>query len=161
MSFRPSKRRRHKIPPDDINIVPLMNVFVIIIPFLLLTAVFAKTAIIDIMLPQETQSAVTSKDNKFLSIQVKKKGFRLIGIGGGKFIAKQEGAYDFETLTAYLTRLKQIHPKHQEVILLFDKSVSYELVINVMDASRGTTQVVDGEEVDFELFSIVSLGENK
>ncbi len=38
---------------EDVNLIPLLNIFTIVIPFVLLTAVVAKTAIIDIFLPQE------------------------------------------------------------------------------------------------------------
>src|SRR3989304_690968 len=53
VAFRPSKKRHRHLVAGDVNLIPLLNIFTIVIPFVLLTTVFAKTAIIDMYLPQE------------------------------------------------------------------------------------------------------------
>ena len=52
MSRRPTARRRLSSLSPDLDLIPVMNLFMVLIPFLLLTAVFAKTVAIDIYLPQ-------------------------------------------------------------------------------------------------------------
>ncbi len=159
----PSKRRHHSILAEDINLIPILNIFMIIIPFLLLTAVFTKTSIIDIYLPQEGQEA---KDNKFsqipqiLTVKVMEMGFELGGIGNGILIPKMGGNLDFKQLANELRKLKDKYPDEEDVVLLFDPNVSYDLIINVMDATREISDVIEGKTVKKLLFPLVSLGEN-
>ncbi|OFZ53834.1 MAG: hypothetical protein A2328_03165 [Bdellovibrionales bacterium RIFOXYB2_FULL_36_6] len=135
----------------------------IIIPFLLLTAVFTKTSIIDIYLPQEGQEA---KDNKFsqipqiLTVKVMEMGFELGGMGNGILIPKMGGNLDFKQLANELRKLKDKYPDEEDVVLLFDPNVSYDLIINVMDATREISDVIEGKTVKKLLFPLVSLGEN-
>ncbi len=148
----------------DLNIIPLLNVFVIIIPFLLLTAVFARTAIIDILLPGESGAAASTspaEEGRFLTVKVTGKGFRLGGIGRGRFIPKKNGRLDFEALTDRLVKLKDRYPQVEEVAILFDPDVSYDLVIKVMDSAREAYTVKDGKRIRRILFPVVSLGENR
>ena len=78
MAYRPSKRRHHSISDTDLNLTPVMNLFMVIIPFLLLTAVFAKMAIIDTYLPQEGEGGGGNQaaPPKMLIVKVMEKGKR-------------------------------------------------------------------------------------
>ncbi len=160
MAFRPSKRRHHTSIGQELNLIPVMNVFVIVIPFLLLTAVFAKTAIIDILLPQEDQAQAEENTDEdvpeVLIVKITKKGFELDGIGKGKVVPRIKDRLDYKGLTEELIKLKDKYPDKKEVILLFEPHVSYDTVVKVMDTTRET---VDGKRR--ELFPFVSLGENR
>lgn len=135
----------------------------IIIPFLLLTAVFSKTAIIDVYLPQEDNLVSTATPEKMagiLTVNIRENGFDLGGTTKKKHIPKIDGKLDFNKLQKELLIIKKKNPEQQEVILLFDPMFSYELVIKVMDAARETMENVDGKKVKRILFPIASLGEN-
>lgn len=92
MGARPSQRRRKargEIP--DINIIPLMNVFCILIPFLLLTAVFVQLTIIDTNLPSSSSSSTSDTAEESptpevaqlnLTVLITKEGFIMAGYGG-------------------------------------------------------------------------------
>lgn len=165
MAYRPSKRRHHSLAGDELNLTPIMNIFMIIIPFLLLTAVFAKTAIIDIYLPQEdkagTGNTADAGDIAILTIKTTEKGFELGGVGSGISISKSNGDLNFKGLSKELIKIKDKHPKQEEVILLFTRDVSYDMVVKVMDATRETTEIMDGKPVKRMLFPFPSLGENR
>lgn len=156
MAYRPSKRMHSSSPPDELNLTPIMNVFMIIIPFLLLTAVFAKTAIIDVYLPQEAGGASggVASDPGILSIEIKESGFELGGIGKGVVVPKVGNQYDVKRLSQELIKIKGKYPQKEDVVLLARQDLSYETVVNVMDAARETD---DGERRP--LFPAVSLGE--
>ncbi len=157
MAYRPSKRMRHHHYREELNLTPIMNIFMIIVPFLLLTAVFAKTVVIDVYLPQENQSELDPAiDNlpEILTIKVTENGFELSGIGDGVIIDGSQYNLNYKQLTKELARLKDRYPDKEEVILLFDPYISYDIVIKVMDAARETTE--GGKRT---LFPHVSLGE--
>ena len=159
MAQRRSKRH-HTAMSDELDFTPLISVLIILIFFLLLTAVFAKIAIIDIYLPQEGQSSETAEQNTpsvgVLAIKITEDGFELGGIGGGDLIPKSAQGLNFKELTNKLIAIKDKYPQKEDVILLFDKDISYDTVVKVMDASRETT---DGTKRI--LFPMVSLGENR
>ncbi len=163
MAIRPSKSRRHLDAVTDIDLTPVMNVFIIIIPFLLLTAVFAKTAIIDVYLPQEGGAEAGASAQQApktpLIIKVTGAGFTLDGLGKGIHVPKGASDYDYKKLTEKLSELKNSHPQSEEAIILFEPKIQYEVVIKVMDASRETYYMKDGLNVKRALFPAVSLGE--
>ncbi len=51
MNLKQAIGKSRRSAEAEINITPVMNIFVILIPFLLLTATFVKIAIIDLSLP--------------------------------------------------------------------------------------------------------------
>jgi len=162
VAFRPSKKRHRHLVAGDVNLIPLLNIFTIVIPFVLLTTVFAKTAIIDMYLPQERGGAQSAPAViKIFTVKVSEKGFELGGIGGGGLIPTKQGAFDFGRLKEELIKIKDAHPAHEEVIILFEPGISYDMVIQVMDATRETVEVKDEKEVRRTLFPLVSLGEAK
>lgn len=157
MAYRPSKRRHLASSPDELNLTPIMNVFMIIVPFLLLTAVFAKTAFIDIYLPQQGDSspaADTSSEPQILTVSVTDSGFELGGIGNGMPIPKVSDSYDFKQLSEELVKIKERYPDKEDVVLLIQRNLSYDTVVKVMDTARETT----GKERK-PLFPLLSLGE--
>ena len=50
-------RRRRKDGDDDINITAFMNLMVILVPFLLITAVFSRLTILELNLPAAESEA--------------------------------------------------------------------------------------------------------
>ncbi|OGV98494.1 MAG: hypothetical protein A3I04_04975 [Nitrospinae bacterium RIFCSPLOWO2_02_FULL_39_110] len=158
MAYRPSKRRHHSISDTDLNLTPVMNLFMVIIPFLLLTAVFAKMAIIDTYLPQEGEGGGGNQaaPPKMLIVKVMEKGIELGGIGEGIFIPRIEGKLNLRQLAAELFKLKDKYPKEEEAILLFDPQMPYDQVVQIMDTTRETS-----EGTKRILFPLISLGENK
>jgi len=163
VAYRPSKRRRHSVLSEDINLTPILNIFMIIIPFLLLTAVFAKTSIIDIYLPQEGREAkdnMSSQALQILTVKVTEIGFELDGIGNGILIPRIGKNLNFKQLTTELIKLKDKNPDKEEVVLLFDPNTPYDLIVNIMDTTREATEIIEGKSVKRPLFPLVSLGEN-
>ena len=58
--------RREKAP-SELDITPFMNLMVILVPFLLITAVFSRVTILDLYLPPESAAAV---DKPRLNLEV-------------------------------------------------------------------------------------------
>lgn len=141
MARRIQRKGRHSIE-GDLDLLPIMNLFMVLIPFLLLSAVFVKISVIDIYLPQ-AKVAPPSKDAKkpleMLTINVTAKGFSFSGLGKSlPNINKKAGEYNFSALTKSLVGLKEKYPEGGEVILLFVSNTPYETVVKTMDSSRET-----------------------
>lgn len=163
MARRPS-RKRHSIGMEDINLTPVMNVFMILIPFILLTTVFVKTAIINVYLPgnaSEKKEMDKTNPERILTLSMTGEGFSFSGLGKEIQPIKREGngAYDFKLLNSHIAALKGRYPDYEEAIILFAPDTPYDLVIKAMDATREVVLLEDGKAALKTLFPLVSVGE--
>jgi biopolymer transport protein ExbD len=148
MSFQPSKRKdkalSRLIEAQDIDVTPLMNMMVILIPFLISMAVFTEIAAINFSLPPamaegEAPPGETPKEeNKLdISIAITDKGFTITGTGQVlPTIPKANGTYDLATLNRVLRAIKMQYPGQEDVVLIIEQEVYYEDIVNVMDICR-------------------------
>lgn len=156
MAQRRIRRRHHTHGEEDLNLTPMIDIFMIIIFFLLLTTVLVKTAIINVNLPQEQGASRSGgAPPEILIVKVDERGFELGGVGNGAFIPKNGAGFNYPELNRRLAAIKERFPEKEDVILLFDVSVPYDTVVQVMDAARET-----GDKRR-PLFPLVSLGENR
>ena len=156
MAVKPSGRgHRGQDPDTDLNLTPIMNLIIILIPALLASAAFVQFAVINVSAPQIGSGVAQQKppeDEKpplNLTIAVTQKGFTIAGTGAvlggqeaggdaaGPTIPKTPaGEYDYKALTAKLSEIKDAFPDETKVILSADQDIKYEIIVNVMDASR-------------------------
>jgi biopolymer transport protein ExbD len=133
----------------ELNIIPMMDMFVTIIPFLLLSAVFMTLAIIDVPLPAPVAQALQADrdgKNKDISIRVNmdpKAGFALevrdpAGNTSRYSVPKAGQDYDYDGLHKKLVEIKLRYPKVFKVEFNPHESVDYKAIVQVMDAARNT-----------------------
>ncbi len=151
MANKPSERghrEKEKIPP--LNIIPVMNLMIILIPALLLMASFVQLAVINVAAPQigtgEQQDPQERDEPPLnLTITVTELGFIVAGSGavlpgddeGGPTVPlTPAGDYDFEGLTSKLEEIKNNFPDEEQLILNAEEDIEYHVIIDVMDASR-------------------------
>src|SRR5258708_37924177 len=66
MRQRPGKRRSFRQMINcDLELRPLMNVFIVLIPMLLMSAVFVEIRVIEVSMPQAAEAAVQTPDSSF------------------------------------------------------------------------------------------------
>ena len=139
MNIKKSIGRERRIRDVDVNIIPVMNIFLLLIPFLLLTAAFVRLAIVEISLPtlgaKQTQQPPENLVAIFLS--VKKTGFQLKS-PGFKFkpVNKVNNRYDYEKIIEQLIQIKTKHPHAEEILIIPESEVKYDIIIKVMDRCR-------------------------
>lgn len=144
MNLKESMRRRMRGHAQDveINLTSVMNIFLILIPFLLLTAVFVRISVLELSLP--------SLDSSSRSAQVKKQKTAIINIlmidGNGfelkspemKFalITKKDDNYDWDKLVTQLKEIKTKYPDSEDILISAVDSIKYQIIISVMDKCR-------------------------
>jgi biopolymer transport protein ExbD len=129
---------------DDLQMTPVMNVFLILVPFLLLTASFVKIAILEMSLPslsqQESAQIVAPEQRKQLVLNmlaIRQNGFELKSpTFNFSFIAKKDERYDFERLQANLRQIKDKFPDSEDVVIQPEDAIKYDIMIKVMDYCR-------------------------
>jgi len=155
--------RRPKKEPPELNITTFLNLMVVLVPFLLITAVFSRITIMELSLPTGGGGAST-KQQLSVEVIVRQKGLE---IGNGKQVLarfpllKEEEAenavddegntdisklYDLELLSEYLVKIKQKYPDKTDAIVLMEPDIEYRVLIRVMDAVRSTFVKQETEE---------------
>jgi biopolymer transport protein ExbD len=159
MRSRWRKRRKHE--PPELNITSFMNLMVILVPFLLITAVFSRMAILELNLPS-TDSVVQESGPEFsLEVIVRSDAIEVGDRNAGVLssLPLLDGEYDLEGLNAYLKRVKASFPDELAVTLLLESEVDYEVLVKVMDAVRTYRVEEPGNFSRAELFPEISIGD--
>ena len=141
MNLKKSLGRDRRNLDSDLNITPVMNIFVILIPFLLLTATFVRIAIIELGLPSlqesESQDPEDLKDLTVLVVSIQPDGFKIkTSEMNMPVIPKKSNQFDFETLTNRLQGIKKRFPKLKDVVILPESQIRYQVIVKVLDSCR-------------------------
>jgi biopolymer transport protein ExbD len=154
-------RRRHQHEPAELNITSFMNLMVILVPFLLITAVFSRMAILELNLPTG-ESVVKEQEPEFaLEVIVRTDHIEVGDRTAGIFsvIPHGESGPDVKALNAKLKDVKANFPDLLAVTLLLESDVEYDDLIQVMDAVRTYRIDEPGEFSRAELFPEISIGD--
>ena len=137
---RIKKSAGQDIEPFDLDVTPVMNLFMVLIPFLVSMAVFTHIAVIDFSLPPaQTEDGANSEESKELdiSIVITAEGFRIVGTGKKlDQVQKVYGQYQFEQLRVLLKAIKFQYPSQKSVVLVMESDVLYDDIIKFMDICR-------------------------
>ncbi len=154
--------RRHRIKPPELDITAFLNLMVILIPFLLITAVFSRITIIDLNLPPSTAGDSAQDNKKFeLEVIVRAEAIDVSNRNGVliKRIFKPGAEHDYKTLSVVLQNIKAEYPDKLDATILSAPDVSYDTLIQVMDKVRVVEIVQAGSVVQAELFPEISIGD--
>ena len=154
------RRRRHVHPPEEMNITAFMNLMVILVPFLLITAVFSRVAILELTLPAESVATEPPEQELQLEITVRSDHIEIADAGGAPIvISNKSGGYDFKSLAAALRQVKARFPEHTAVTLLLEQDISYDTLVQVMDTVRVSRDIQAATVVKTDLFPDISIGD--
>ncbi|MBK9293023.1 MAG: biopolymer transporter ExbD [Oligoflexia bacterium] len=131
----------------ELNLAPMLDMMVTIIPFLLLSAVFLQLAVINVPLPVPVAKALEQdrkNDKPEVTIKIKMQGNKsmqldvveLSGASKRTSINATNSEFDYQTLHKKLVEVKQRFPKVFKVEISPDESIDYKSIVGVMDSSR-------------------------
>jgi biopolymer transport protein ExbD len=154
-------RRRHRHEPADINITAFMNLMVILVPFLLITAVFSRITILELNLPVANEQAQAESERLELEIIVRADNIEVGDRKGGllKRIMATEAGHDYQQLSELLQQIKKRFPDKLDATLLLEADIPYDIVVHVMDSVRVAKVMQQGSPQSAELFPEISIGD--
>jgi biopolymer transport protein ExbD len=162
-SVRKHKRRHKEVA--ELNITAFMNLMVILVPFLLITAVFSRLAVLELDLPsaQAAESIELEEPELALEVTVRERSIEVGDRNTGVLSRIENGAggYDLTALSDVLQRVKRQFPERLDATLLLEPDIQYATVVEVMDAMR-VVQLMDDasrEVVRYDLFPEISIGD--
>ena len=145
-----------------LNLTPMMDVFTVLVVFLLITAVFTSITIMDLSVPTSAGGSASNKPNFAIEVIVRKSGLE---IANGKFveaaIPKKDDKYDLKKLSELLLALKAKYPEKEDATVLMEPKVEYDYLVQVMDAVRGADVPGEGGKgvEKIALFPKISIGD--
>jgi biopolymer transport protein ExbD len=158
--------------PVELMLVPMIDIFTVLVTFLLMTAVFSRITILQLDLPSSNSASAGAPPAFRLEVIVRHEGFELTN--GTKLIAtipKVDGEYDFKALTEMAVALKGEYPDANDASVLLERDVKYDYLIQSMDAIRtaeapesdsaliGSSDGEAGPKKKMELFAQIAVGE--
>ncbi len=146
----------------ELNITAFLNLMVILVPFLLITAVFSRITILELNLPHKNAKAIEAEQVKLqLELVVRPDSFEIrdTNLGRIKYLPRGIEQTDWKSFTNVLVEIKSRFPDEQNITLLIDQKVTYKTIIQVMDrvSSAEIVNIADLEVV--ELFPNISIGD--
>jgi biopolymer transport protein ExbD len=129
---------RRAIKPSGLLLVPMIDIFTVLVTFLLMTAVFARITVLNLDLDVASADNSTPSEPEFrLEVIVRKDGLELTnGTATIAAIPNVDGAYDLETLSELAVSLKRDYPQTDNASVLLEPEVEYDSLVQVMDAIR-------------------------
>ena len=154
--------RRHNGESTELNITAFMNLMVILVPFLLITAVFSRLAILELNLPGSSTEPADQQDQTFQlevivrtdKIEVGDRNQGLLGI-----YPNDANGYDYDALSGKLSDLKKAYPSKTDAAILLESDIPYDTLIQVMDRVRLAEVIEDDSIVRSDLFPDISIGD--
>lgn len=157
------RRKRQSLEAAELNITAFMNLMVILVPFLLITAVFSRMTVLELNLPAPGGSEEASAEEIDLQLQLVVEddylALRDVNLGLIQKMDRTDDDAQWKRLRELLVELKSRFPEETAIALLLAPTVSYDTMIQLMDRVRGTEQVQLGTLERVELFPDISLGD--
>lgn len=155
------RRRQKSRAPAELDITAFMNLMVILVPFLLITAVFSRITVLELNLPPA--AATKSKPKKELDLEIiMRTGALEVGdrnTGLIKRIKNKQQEHDLAMLSETLKKIKSHYPNKTNAMILAETTTSYNSLVQVMDVVRVVEVMEDGMPVQAELFPDISIGD--
>jgi biopolymer transport protein ExbD len=146
----------------ELNITAFLNLMVVLVPFLLITAVFSRMAVVELNLPSSA-SGPASEIGFRPEIIVRELGLEITN--GRQIIAaipKIEGEYDLATLATYMRSLKEDYSEVDAASVLVEPQIPYDYLIQVMDVVRSADipdETAENGFIRVALFPAIAVGE--
>ncbi len=154
--------RRRDGDSTELNITAFMTLMVILVPFLLITAVFSRLAILELNLPGSSTEPENLQNQTFQleiivrmnKIEVGDRNQGLLGI-----YPNGDDGYDYDALSGKLAALKKAYPTKTDAAILLESDIPYDTLVQVMDRVRISEVIENDSIVRTDLFPDISIGD--
>jgi biopolymer transport protein ExbD len=160
-SYSVRKLQRHQRKPAELLLVPMIDIFTVLVTFLLMTAVFSRTVILELKLPSQNTEFRDPPPGLQLEVLVRKELLQVADRNSGPLATfpNQAGLYDYNGLSQYLQQVKAKFPEKTEATVLLEPDTAYDTVVQVMDKIRVVEVSAGFNTVQAELFPDISIGD--
>ncbi len=145
-------RRKHRDEPEvEVDMVPIMNMFLVLVPFLLMSASFLHIKAINTSVPVlAAASKQKQADPSLKTTVVLELGKMAIDLSlqadalkpqeaskwRRQFQIQADDTFPFALMADHLGRVKNTYPASDTLIIVPDGDVVYDTIIRIMDMAR-------------------------
>ena len=162
-NFKVRKLARRFRRPSELLLVPMIDIFTVLVTFLLMTAVFSRTVIMELKLPTQSTEFVEPPPGLELEVLLRSNMIQVADRNSGPLAtferAGPDAAYNLQGVSDYLQRVKLKYPEKTDATLLLEPDIPYDTLVQVMDTVRILEQKQGNTLVQGELFPNVSIGD--
>lgn len=158
-------QRHHKQRSRSValNIVPLIDVFAVLVFFLLVSSSLAaaRLNVISLNLPSPDHTVTPPEQNKQpLTVTLRKGGIDVAAPNGvHRYLANTPDGYNVQALADVLVEAKRADPAEQAVTVLLEPDTPYDDLVKVMDVARLTPAEARVAGLPREMFPLISIGD--
>jgi len=155
------KVMRRQRRPSELQLVSMIDIFTVLVTFLLMTAIFSRTVVLDLKLPSNNSSFPELPPGLNLEVIVHKSDLVVADRGTGplRTLPNTDKGYDLDGLTEYLKFVKSRYPDKTDATILLEPDTPYDTIVQVMDRTRILEVNAGLSTVQAELFPEVSIGD--
>jgi len=147
----------------DLDMTTFINLMVVLLAFLLVTAVFTEVSMLQVNLPSTGGGAAAQNQKPPLVLEVAiYKNHLLVDdrqSGPLKSFPAVAGKPDYKSLNDFLAQIKSKYPAITEITLLLEPGTDYDTLIHTMDAVRYKPEFVNGQVIKDALFPDIGIGD--
>ena len=160
-SYANKKIARRMKKPAELLLVPMIDIFTVLVTFLLMTAVFSRTVILQMNLPAAQTEFKEPPPGLQIEILVRKDLLQVADRNTGPLatIPNVATGPDYDRLTEYLKLVKSKYPEKTDASILLEPDTAYDTVVQVMDHVRVFETKQGIETIQAELFPDISMGD--
>jgi biopolymer transport protein ExbD len=155
------KLMRRQKKPAELQLISMIDIFTVLVTFLLMTAIFSRTVVLDLKLPSNNANFPELPQGLNLEVIVHDKDLVVADRGTGplRTLPNTDKGYDLDGLTEYLKFVKSRYPDKTEATILLEPQTPYDSIVQVMDRVRIVEVNAGLSSVQAELFPDVSVGD--
>jgi len=160
-SYQARKLLRHQRKPAELMLVSMIDIFTVLVTFLLMTAVFSHTVILQLHLPTPQSQFRVPPPGLVLEVMVRRNLLEVADRNSGPLATFPNTAqgYDYAGLSQYLQQVKARFPTLTAASILLEPDTPYDTLVQVMDHVR-IFETSDGlQSVQADLFPDISIGD--
>ena len=155
--------RRLRKHAAALEVTAFINLIVVLVPFLLSTAVFTRLAVLDLTLPAQSSGAAEQlkANNLLLEVVIRPDALEVGDRIGGLIqrIPNIAAGHDVAALSALMQQVKARFPDTMAATVLAEPNTPYDALVQVMDAVRAAHVTQNQRVIVTELFPDISIGD--
>ncbi len=147
---------------EELNITAFLNLMVILVPFLLITAVFSRLTVLELNLPAlDAQNDQSEPIKLQLELVIRESSFDIqdANLGLIKRIQRSDNDNQWQQFSDAMVAIKVRFPDETGITLLLEPAIEYKTMIKVMDKVRVAKVVSNFSVETVVLFPSISIGD--
>jgi len=145
----------------EVDVTAFLSLMVILVPFLMITAVFSRMTILELEASANAREVTAERDRLQLKISVRERVIEVSHQGrkGPLLFDRTPDGQENLLLAELAAKLKVQFPRSVQATLLLEPQISYDDLVQVMDAVRMRPNHSGENEQPIELFPQITLAE--